>query len=586
MLQYPFDGAYIMANKRALKKQLLQQPGLLKKKIAIVSGSTIGEIKNILEIFLLDFGIEPEFFVGEYARYYEEIVFDPGELRAFAPDLIFVHTGLHNLQLPKAGCSAAEAEQLLQQEQQRFSGFFSAAGSFGCPVVMNNFEYPRVRVLGNLAASDPSGRVRFVREMNSFFARHAETTPGFYLNDINYLSSWYGLERWSDPSYYNSYKYAQSPEAIPLLCHSAASVIKAVFGRSKKALMLDLDNTLWGGVIGDEGVEGIALGTEAPGGIAYLDTQSYAKELTGAGIVLGVLSKNDDDVARSGFTHPSSVLKVEDFAVFTANWNDKANNLLAAARQLNIGADALVFLDDNPAEREIVRSLGAGVGVPEVDLPERFAETVDHAGYFEPVSISEDDRKRAQMYAQNAQRAAAEASFTDYGGYLDSLEMQAFIEPFLPERMERITALANKSNQFNLTTRRYTVSEMQAVAADPGHVTLSGRLVDRFGDNGLVSEIIGRVEGCQLEIELWLMSCRVLKRDLELAMFDQLVEAARAKGVQRIIGVYLKTPKNSMVAGHYQSLGFTLLEQQGEDSRWYFDIPEDYTPRNTHIKVN
>lgn len=585
MIQYPFDSTYIMANKRSLKKQLLQQENLLPKKIAIVSGSTIGDIKNILELFLLDFGIKPEFFVGEYSRYYEEIVYDDGTLRNFAPDLIFVHTGLHNLALPKAGCKKEEADALFESEKARFEGFFKAAESFGCPVVMNNFEFPRIRVLGNLSASEPSGRVRFVRRMNDFFADHAETTPSFYLNDINYLSAWYGLDAWSDPTYYNSYKYAQAPDAIPHLCHSAALIIKSIFGKSKKALMLDLDNTLWGGVIGDDGVEGIALGTEAPGGIAYLDMQNYAKELTGFGIVLGVLSKNDDDVARTGFTHPSAVLKPEDFAVFTANWNDKANNLINAAKQLNIGVDALAFADDNPAERHIVDSLGAGVGVPELKIPERFAETIDHAGYFEPVSLSEDDRKRAAMYMQNAQRAAMEASFTDYGGYLDSLEMVGYLESFTPERLERITSLANKSNQFNLTTRRYTVSEMEAVAADEGHITLSGRLEDKFGDNGLVSEIIGRVDGEDMEIELWLMSCRVLKRELEFAMFDELVKKAKAKGVKRIIGVYLKSPKNSMVADHYEKLGFTLIEKNGDDTRWEFIIPDQYQPLNTHIKL-
>ena len=564
---------------------MIGQENLLEKKIAIVSGSTIGDIRNILELFLLDSGIRPTFFVGEYARFYEEIVFDDGTLRNFAPDLILVLSGIHNLNLPSAGCSKEEADRLFESEKERYSAFFRAAESFGCPVLMNNFEYPRIRVIGNLAASDPSGNVRFVRRMNEFFAQHAEQVPGFYINDINYLSSWYGLDRWSDPSYYNAYKYVQAPEAIPELCYSAATVIRSIFGKSKKALMLDLDNTLWGGVIGDDGVEGIALGTESPTGIAYLDMQKYAKELKGAGIILGVVSKNDDPVARSGFTHPSAVLKTDDFAVFTANWNDKANNLINAAKQLNIGVDALAFADDNPAEREIARSMNAGIAIPELTVPERFAETVDHAGYFEPTSLSEDDRKRAEMYRQNAQRAAAEASFTDYGKYLDSLEMTGYLEPFLPERFERITALANKSNQFNLTTRRYTVSEIEATAEDPQYITLSGRLEDKFGDNGLVSEIIGKQSGDELEIELWLMSCRVLKRDLELAMFDRIVEECRKRGIRRIIGVYLKTAKNGMVADHYEKLGFTLAARDGDDTRWVFEIPEDYENRNRHIAV-
>ena len=582
---YPVDGNYILANKRAIKKKLLEKGNFLEKKIAILSGTTVGEIKNILELFLLDYGIKPEFLVGDYGRFFEEAVFEQDRLREFGPDIIFVQSGIHNLDLPNAGCSVDDAEKKLENAKAKFSAVWDAAEKLGAVLIQNNFEYPRIRPMGNFDAVDVSGKVRFVSEMNAFVAERARTHRGFYLNDINYLSAWYGLDKWSDPSYYNSYKYQQAPEAIPYLCKSVADIIKSIYGKNQKALMLDLDNTLWGGVIGDDGVEGIAIGTEAPGGIAYLDMQKYAKELTGMGVVLGVVSKNEDKAARSGFDHPSSVLKTDDFAVFLANWNDKAGNIQAAAKMLNIGVDALVFADDNPAEREIVRAAKTGAEVPELDTPERFAETVARGGYFEVTSLSDDDRKRAQMYKQNAQRAAELSSFADYGQYLDSLEMTGYIKPFTEGSLERVTALANKTNQFNLTTRRYTAEEMEERMTSDRYVTLSGRLEDKFGDNGIVTEIIGDISGDVLDIELWIMSCRVFKRELEYAMFDELVAACRAKGIKKITGSYYRTVKNPIVAEFYGELGFTKTEGDEDHSKWEYIIPDDYVNRNTHMEV-
>lgn len=587
MLEYPFDSDYILQNKRAIKKQLLQKPALLDKKIAVVSGTTIGELPKILELFLLDAGIKPEMLVGEYARYYEEIVFDDGTLAAFKPDILFINTNIHSIDaMPLAGESREAVDEKFKSVTAKFETVWKAAEKLGCPVIQNNFEYPRVRVMGNREAYDASGKIRFINRLNEYFADHAERTMGFFINDINYLSSWYGLERWSDPTYYNAYKYAQSPDAMPLLCQSVANIIKSVFGKNKKALMLDLDNTLWGGVIGDDGVEGIKLGTEAPEGIAYSELQKYAKELTGIGVILGVVSKNEDAAARSGFTHPSSTLKTDDFAIFLANWNDKSSNLAAAAQTLSLGSDSFVFVDDNPAEREIVRSYSDGVTVVELGEPERYAETVSAGGYFEVTSLSDDDRKRAAMYRENAARATLEQSFVNYGEYLDSLEMKGYFGPVTDERLARVTQLANKSNQFNLTTRRYTVEEMAERAASDEYITLTGRLEDRFGDNGLVSVVIGKNEGNgALGIELWIMSCRVLRRELEQAMLDMLVEAAREKGYTKLIGRYFKTAKNAMVRDFYSTMGFELVGEDGDDRTFEYAIPDDYKIKTEHIEI-
>lgn len=586
MLGYPFDADHIMQSKRALKKQLLQQDGLLQKRVALLSGTTIGEIKNILELFLLDNGIQPEFFEGDYGRWFEETVFDDGRLADFKPDVIFIHTGIHNLDnLPVAGEDDAACEKKLNAAFDKIKAVWDAAAKLGCPVIQNNFEYPRFRVMGNYEAIAPSGKVRFVRRLNEMMADYAYQNKNIFINDLNYISARYGLDAFTDPSYYNSYKYALAPGVIPYLCHSVANIIKSIFGKNKKALMLDLDNTLWSGVIGDDGVEGIQLGTESPAGIAFLDMQQYASELPGIGVILGVCSKNEEAAAKSGFTHPSSVLKEEDFAVFKANWEPKHLNLEAAAKQLNIGTDSLVFADDNPAEREIVNQAGLGIAVPELTVPERFAETVAEGGYFEVTSLSADDRKRAEMYRQNAMREAEEHSFTDYGAYLKSLCMKGYFGPFTAGTLERVTQLANKTNQFNMTTRRYQPAEMEQRVADPDVITLAGRLEDKFGDNGLVTEIIANIEGDNLDIELWIMSCRVFKRELEYAMFDELVRLAKERGVRTITGSYYKTAKNVIVADFYGELGFEKTAQNNDDSDWKYTIPETYENKNTAIEV-
>jgi len=439
--------------------------------------------------------------------------------------------------------------------------------------------------MGNYEAVAPSGKIRFIRRLNEMMADYAYSQKNIYINDVNYISAFYGLDTFTDPSYYNSYKYAVNPSAIPYLCHSVASIIKSIYGKNKKVLMLDLDDTLWGGVIGDDGVDGIRLGAESPDGIAYSDMQRYAKDLTGIGVILGVCSKNEEAAAKSGFGHPSSILKFDDFASFNANWEPKHLNLQKSAEQINLGLDSFVFADDNPAERDIVRQACGGVAVPELGVPERFAETISGAGYFEVTSLSDDDAKRAGMYRQNSMRAAEESNFYDYGEYLESLKMKGYFGSFGAGQLERITQLANKVNQFNLTTKRYQPGEMKQRAASEDVVTLCGRLEDRFGDNGIVTAIIANVKDDNLDIELWIMSCRVFKRELEYAMFDELVRLAKERGIKTMTGNYYKTEKNAVAADFYRSLGFEKMSHNEDDSSWKYAIPESYENKNKSIEV-
>ncbi|MGD9558977.1 MAG: HAD-IIIC family phosphatase [Oscillospiraceae bacterium] len=586
MLQYPFDGAAILQKKRALKKTLAEQGGLLDKKIAIVSGSTVGEVQNILELFLLAGGIRPQFWQGEYGLFYEDVVFDAGQLSAFAPDVLIVHTSVRNLrQWPAPQDSVAEAAEKLQGEYARFEAVWAAAQKLGCPVVQNNFEMPGFRHFGNMDAWDTRGRVAFVRQLNEKLAAYAAANPGLYIHDIAWLSAMHGVDQWCDDAAWYGYKYACAPAFIPAYCHSLASLVKSLFGLVKKGVVTDLDNTLWGGVIGEVGPEGIEVGSEEPAGMAYAAFQSYLKMLAERGVLLAVASKNEPELAEEGLARAESPLTRADFLAFEANWGPKSHSVAAIAAQLNIGADSLVFLDDNPAEREEVHGALPEVATLPIAQPEDSVRLVDRSGYFEVSTLSGDDVGRGEMYRQNAQRAAQQARFSSYDSYLESLEMRADIGPFQPGQVERITQLVNKTNQFNLTTRRTTAAEVTAWMHDAGTVTLAGHLVDKFGDNGLVAVLVAQKSGDALDITVWLMSCRVFKRQLEHAMFDALVQKAQALGVKTITGSWLPSPKNLLVRDFYATIGFDLTEDTEAGRRFCYTVPESYIPKNTVIEV-
>ncbi|MGE4297511.1 MAG: HAD-IIIC family phosphatase [Desulfovibrionaceae bacterium] len=589
LLRYPFDPLAIIRKKKSLKRALLEKNGLLDKRVAILGGSTTFEIKEILELFLLDLGIRPTFYESEYNKFYEDVVFPNPELEAFAPDVAFIHTTQANVtRWPAPGMAETEVDALYEAECAKLAAVWDGLREkYGCAVIQNNFDLPPVRPLGNLDCVNHAGRTRLVLRLNEAIAARARADKAFCVHDINHLSAFMGLEKWYDPQFWYAYKYALSYEAIPTFCHNLAAIIGALWGKNKKCLVLDLDNTLWGGVIGDDGVNGIQLGTETAQAEAYSDFQGYLKELKARGVMLTVCSKNEPESAREGLGHPDAVLREDDFTMIKANWMPKPDNIQEIIATINIGIDSAVFVDDNPAEREIVRSQLPLVAVPEMgnDVA-RYIRILEGCRYFETVSLSEDDLKRVAYYAANAKRQDVQSRFENYGDFLRSLEMTAEIRPFEDVYLDRITQLTNKTNQFNLTTRRYTMAEITAVAASDAHVAIYGRLVDKFGDNGLIAVVIGAQRGDALHIDLWLMSCRVLKRNMEQAMFDSLVRRARERGVRTIHGHYYATPKNKMVAGHYESLGFSLAARAGNgDSEWIFTIPDDFTNTNDIIQV-
>jgi FkbH-like protein len=580
----------LVVKRRSLKRELSAQPDLQPLRIAVLGGSTTHSLVEMLELLLLSTGFAPIFHESEYGRFYEDAVQDPQALIDFRPGIVYVYTSCHNIPPLPPGTSESELPGHIENQLSRFRAIWdSLEEKLSCQIIQNNFELPAYAIFGNMDASAAAGQSRFLMRLNESFAEEVGRRPRLLLHDIHGISAHIGLANWFDWERYFSYKVLLKPAANYAVARSLNALIGAIYGRMRKVLVLDLDNTLWGGVIGDDGVDRIRIGRETPVAEAYTAFQEYCLALRNRGVLLAVCSKNTDEIARTGLEHPSSVLRMEHFSCFKANWSPKHENLIEIARELNLGVDSLVFVDDNAAERAIVEAQLPSVAVPNVGTDvSRFAEVIDAGRYFEPASLSKEDLERAALYASNNQRTVQQAKFANYGEYLDSLEMTAEIEPFKPIYMERIAQLTNKTNQYNLTTRRYTLAEMEALVSSPEHIGLYGILTDRFGDNGLISIVAGTRCGETLHLDLWLMSCRVLKRDMEFAMLDALAHRALAVGIRTLQGFYLPTKKNGIVSDHYERLGFTSFVAPAGSADgatfWMLDLT-GYTDRNRHIKV-
>ena len=578
-LQYPFNIDNLIKNKKKIKKQLLLNDNLIEKRIAILGGSTTSEIKNMLELFLLNYGIKPIFYESEYNKFYEDAVFGNKELDSFNPDIIYIHTTNRNiLRYPTILDDVSIVEELFDNEFKRFKNVWEKLfDKFNAVIIQNNFEYPFYRLLGNKDASDIHGRVNFITRLNQKFYDYANVTKNFFINDINYISSCYGLDKWANQLYWNMYKYAMEVPAIPYLSFNIANIIKSIYGKNKKALVLDLDNTLWGGIVGDDGVENLSIGQEVPSGQVYTEFQNYLKEQRNLGILLNIDSKNDYENAIAGLNHPAGTLKPDDFIIIKANWNPKNLNIKEIAEELNLGADSFVFVDDNPAERQICKNYIEGISVPDINNPEDYIRILDHNGYFEVTNFSEEDIKKNELYKDNAKRSQMMTSFDNYEDYLLSLNMKA-----------EISQLSNKSNQFNLTTKRYSLADIEEVYNNNNYIKIYGKLEDMFGDNGVITVVIGNIKNKdELHIDLWIMSCRVLKRDMEYAMLDSLVEKAKEKGINKIYGYYFPTKKNSMVSDFYIKQGFEEISCDENGNKIYkLDISDKYINKNKVIEVN
>ena len=586
---YPLDSKQLLRKKIKIKKELLSQSdNFIEKRIAVLGGSTTNEIVDQLELFLLNYGINPTFYQSEYAQYWQDAMFGNEELDAFNPDIIYVHTNWRNIsEFPTTASTKEDVDLLLKNTYNHFAVMWDKlAERFHCPVIQDNFDRPAWRLLGNSDISDYRGRTNFITRLNQKIYRYAQDHKAFFVNDVDYLAACYGLDVWSNPLYWHMYKYSLCLDAIPSLAKSVADIIKSIYGKNKKVLVCDLDNTLWGGVVGDDGVEGIQIGSEVPVGQIYFEFQQYIKELKRIGILLAVNSKNDEENAIAGLNHPDAPLKPDDFVSIKANWDNKDRNMQAIAAELNLGIDSFVFVDDNPTEREIVRHADFGMAIPRMDRVENYLKAIDRNGFFEVTSLSADDLSRVEMYKANAKRIQMQENAGSYEDFLKSLNMKAVIREFEPIYIQRVAQLTNKSNQFNLTTLRCSESDITNMQASEDYICLYGKLEDKFGDNGVVSVISGQILNNELHMRLWLMSCRVLKRGMEDAMLDTLVNDAVNKGIDSIIGYYFPTPKNGMVKDFYCRMGFEkIAEDAAGNTTWKLDL-KAYQPKNPAIEIH
>lgn len=438
------------------------------------------------------------------------------------------------------------------------------ANSKAFPIIQTLARPPET-LFGSFDMALPGTMRRIVDQLNR---QVADDLAGDYLFDVAGIAETVGLADWHDPTLWNLAKLPFASAFLPLYAECLCRLIAAIRGKSRRCLVLDLDDTLWAGTIGDVGPDGIGLARGDATGEAHLAVQQSALSFHGRGVALAVSSKNDDSVARQPFRqHPEMILKEDHIAVFQANWQDKASNMKAVADQLSLGLQSLAFLDDNPAERGLIRRLLPEVAVPELPKdPALFARTLHAAGYFEAVAFSDEDRRRNLYYQANAQRVSLQGQGGDLEAYLASLGMEIDFRPFEEAGRARIAQLIAKSNQYNLTTKRYSEVEIAEMERDPNCFTLQVRLVDIFGDNGMISVVICRPAERAWLVDTWLMSCRVLGRRAEYAVLQEILVNAQAAGAERLIGLYRPTERNRLVEDHYAKLGFALIGRDPDGS--------------------
>ena len=528
-------------------------------RLAILGSSTTVHLTAPIRVAALRRNIHVVIHEGEYGQYLQELSDVESDVHRFRPDIVLLALDSRHV---TAGLEDDAGLALVRARIARC--WRMARETLGATVIQQAILPVLPTLLGGNEHRLPGSPARLIARLNAALRDDADAA-GVHLLAVDEAASRDGIMEWHDPVLWHRSKQEISPVAAPLYGDLVGRLIAALQGRAAKCLVLDLDNTLWGGVIGDDGLEGIAIGQGSAAGEAHLAVQAYAQALARRGVILAVCSKNDETNARAAFErHPEMLLRLDDISCFVANWDDKATNLRRIAARLNIGTDSLVFLDDNPFERNLVRAALPEVSVPEVpdDEPALMPGVLAAAGYFEAVSITDEDRARTAHYAANTARAALEASTTDMPAYLRSLEMQLVWRRFDRIGLGRISQLINKTNQFNLTTRRMTEEQVLAVMADPSAFGLQLRLLDRLGDNGIIAIVIGRLGASgDCLIDTWLMSCRVLGRGVEAATLALVAEQARGLAAAALLGEYRPTAKNAMVAGHYERLGFTRIAE-------------------------
>jgi FkbH-like protein len=551
-------------------------------RLALLGSYTTSQLATMLWLAALRIGISLEVYESPYAQYRQEIIDPASAMYRFEPELVVLAVHEGELALPPHSASPADdvgAEVARWQSLWRTLGDRSTA-----TIVQHLFAFAPEAPFGHLGSTLPGSRTVMAQAVN---AQLAASAPGHVaVVDCERLAALVGKRRWFDVRYWHLAKQAVALDALPLLARHTAAVIAARLGLGKKCLVLDLDNTLWGGVVGEDGLRGIRLG-DTPEGEAFQAFQESVLALKNRGVILAVCSKNNDADAREVFErHPAMRISLDDVAVFVADWRPKPEQLLSVAEALDIGVDSLVFVDDNPAEREAVRQF-----LPEVDVlrlptdPSGYVQALADYLLFEPASFTAEDAKRTEHYRARSAAAEAAASAETMDDFYRSLEMSAVVSPFTEDDLPRIAQLVGKTNQFNLTTRRHSPGTLQQFAADPSCVHLTFRLRDRFTDHGLIAVVIAFQRSGGLEIDTWLMSCRVIGRSLEETTLQELCRAAEARGCSELRGSYVPSAKNDLVRDLYPRLGFEPVGESDGTTDWVYDLARKPAVTNPFIEI-
>jgi len=542
-------------------------------KLGVLGNGTLDMIVPALAGTAIRHGFALECVTAPYGVYAQQALDPQSTINRAKCDAVLLALDARALPLPPAA-DAGEAQAIVTEAVDHVESFCDAlqSNSGAICIVQTLAAFPET-LFGSADRTIPASPRYLVDAFNRELLSRMESRPDIVL-DVAGLAETVGLSRWHSPAQWNLAKLPFADDYVPLYADHVGRLLGAMRGKSRRCLVLDLDNTLWSGVIGDDGMEGIGIAEGDAVGEAFRAVQKLALDLRRRGVVLAVSSKNDDAVARRVFReHPEMLLREEHITVFQANWNDKASNIKAISEELSLGLDAFVFLDDNPVERGIIRQLLPDVATPELPAdPAYYSRTLAAAGYFDSLTFSSEDRQRADFYASNAQRVALKQKAGGVDAYYASLDMEITFAPFDEPGRSRIVQLINKSNQFNLTTRRYTEAEIATLERDTSCFTLQIRLTDVFGDNGMISVVICRpVDASSWAIDTWLMSCRVLGRNVERMVLRELVLQARRRGISKLVGQYIASGRNDLVSDHYAKLGFRPSEAEGI---WLFDTAD------------
>lgn len=584
-----FEELFVLSTlRKKAHARLLPDPGRsgVKLRVALIGGYSLYPFHELLEHVCEMCGQPCELWHGDFDNYISEIMADDSRLYEFQPQVVLLMPSEHRCTYTGP---LADPREIQQAEANRLvTSLLELAARLHektqAEIIVTNFMLPARHDLGAFRARTLGADWTFRKWVNLELGLNA---PSYlHICDLEFLAYRFGwLVAHDDRAWFES-KQPCSPSLLPYLAREVAHLLGGLRRVPKKVLVLDLDNTLWGGVVADDGLEGIEIGDTSPRGEAFKAFQKYIASLKQRGILLAVCSKNDHAKAAEAFEkHPEMVLRMHDFVSLKANWEPKSDNLRQMAVELNLGLDSFVFVDDNPAEIEIVRQFA-----PEVTTillgpdPADYVAQLADCRLFEPRNLTAEDAARTDQYRSEAQRRTLSNTVTDMGSYLESLAMEAVFSEFAPVDVPRLAQLSNKSNQFNLTTRRRTEAEIQALMADPDHVCFAVRLKDRFGDHGLISIIIGHRADTVMKIDTWLMSCRVLKRQVEHEVLNELARLADINGCSHLEGVYLPTPKNDMVRDFYTAMGFVLVSENPE-SRVFRLALNQYQPMITHISI-